>query len=152
MEKRALIEAASLLVKPSEEARAEYLKHGNKMVNRLNEKLSQRDDLNRLIGEGNLEMMYDNHRNHLRFMASIFKDYNPVVFTETLLLVYKAYQSHGFQPTYWAAQLNSWIEIMEKEIKLSDFDEIFPFYNWMVIHTPDFSLLGQNADHSDSMH
>jgi len=152
MNKKELIESASKLQKPSEEARAEYLKNGNRMIDILNEKISQRKDVSRLIGEGNLEMMYDNHHNHLRFMVSIFKDFNPVVFTETLLWVFKAYQSHGFQSVYWAAQLNGWIEIMEKEIILTHFDEIFPFYNWMVVHTPDLSVLSYQAEQSGSLH
>ncbi|MBU1369900.1 MAG: hypothetical protein KJ578_10045 [Bacteroidetes bacterium] len=141
MEKKDLIETASLLTKPSDEASADYVSKGNKMVNMLNEKLSQRSDINHLIGERNLDMMFDNHQNHLRFMSSMFKDYNPVVFAETVLWVFRAYRSHGFKQTYWPAQLNNWVEIMKTELKPASFDEVYPFYHWMIVNTPHFSVM-----------
>jgi len=145
MEKKTLIETASLLVKPSEEARNDYVRNGNNMVNKLNEKLSQRSDINKLIGENNLEMMFDNHQNHMRFLSSIFKDFNPVVFTETILWVFRAYRNHGFNQTYWPAQLNNWVEIMKTELKPESFEELYPFYHWMIINTPKFSLLSDES-------
>lgn len=145
MKKDDLLKSAELLKKPSSEASAEFSKKSDSMVGLLNQKFSQRTDINQLIGEGNLEMMFENHRNHLRFMNSLFNEYNPVVFTETVLWVFRAYRSHGFKLTYWPAQLDNWVEIFKTHLSTACFDEIYPFYHWMIINNPAFASLSDEA-------
>lgn len=85
MKKENLLKSAAKLKQPSGEAIAEFTSRADSMTAIINDRLSQRNDLVQLIGEGNVDMMYDNHRNHLRFMISLFNDFNPDVFTETVL-------------------------------------------------------------------
>ena len=150
MKKEDLLQSAKKLKQPSIEAIAEIVSKADAMTSTLNERLSRRDDLVHLIGEGNLDMMYDNHRNHVRFMISLFKDYSPVVFTETVLWVFRAYRSHGFKLTYWPAQLDTWVDIFKNELSQESFDQIYPFYEWMIVNNPLFALNTDEAISNDA--
>jgi hypothetical protein len=150
MKKEDLLKSASKLKQPSSEAIAEFTSKAAVMTSVLNDRLSQRADIIQLIGEGNLEMMYDNHRNHMRFMTSLFNDYNSVVFTETVLWVFRAYRSHGFKLTYWPAQLDNWVEIFKNELSKECFDEIYPFYDWLIVNNPLFAFFSDQAIRDDS--
>jgi hypothetical protein len=75
----------------------------------------------------------------------MFKNYNANVMVETILWVFGAYQSHGFHSNYWAAQLNTWIEVLKSELTPGTFNEINPFYEWMQINIPHFTSLSNNT-------
>lgn len=141
MTKAQLIESAQSLIQPSPEASSEFSLKSELLATALNERFKKRKDLNQMIGEGNLDMMMDNHRNHIRFISSIFANYQPEVLVETVLWVFRAYRSHGFKLTYWPAQLDSWVEIFRNELSEQTFNEVYPFYNWMIINNPLFAAL-----------
>ena len=150
MDKEKLLRSASELKQPSSKAVAEFSSKADEMTNILNDRFTNRKDINQLIGEGNLDMMCDNHRNQMRFMISLFNDYNPGVFAETVLWVFRAYRSHGFNLTYWPAQLDNWVEIFKNELSKECFNEIYPFYNWMIINNPLFASISDQTIHDDS--
>lgn len=150
MKKEELVKTASALKQPSAEAIAEFSEKADGMIDRLNQRFSQRKDIDQLIGEGNLDMMHDNHRNHIRFMISLFKEYDPVVFTETVLWVFRAYRSHGFKLTYWPAQLDNWVELFKDELSPECFNQIYPFYHWMIVNNPIFALISDQAIFEDT--
>lgn len=149
MKKDDLLKTAKKLTQPSPEALTEFSGKADTMANELNQQFSHRTDLQQLIGEGNTEMMFDNHRNHLRFMISLFSNYEPQVLVETVLWVFRAYRSHGFNLTYWPAQLDNWVDIFKKQLTQSCFDEIYPFYNWMIVNNPYFAILSDEAIYED---
>jgi hypothetical protein len=109
----------------------------------MNQKMESRSDLLDMVGAGNVEMMKDNHANHARFLESIFTQHSPEVLVDTVLWVFRAYRSRNFSSTYWAAQLNTWIEIYKKELSSECFQEIYPYYNWMQINIPSFNQLAE---------
>ena len=150
MNKVELVKTASALQQPSAEAIAEFSEKADAMINKLNQRFSQRKDIDQLIGERNLNMMHENHRNHVRFMISLFNDYDPVVFTETVLWVFRAYRSHGFKLTYWPAQLDSWVEIFKNELSQECFNQIYPFYHWMIVNNPIFAMISDHAIFEDT--
>jgi len=63
------------------------------------------------------------------------------VLVETVLWVFRAYRSHGFQTTYWAANLNIWVDLIRQELSESAYNEIYPFYNWLIVNIPVFVKL-----------
>lgn len=100
-----------------------------------------------------MNLMKDNHANHVRFMTSVFKNYNPEVLVETVLWVFRAYRSHHFSTNYWAAQLNTWLEILKQELSSKSFEEIKPYYVWMQTNIPVFVAISDEKLDSDlSMH
>ncbi len=139
--KAKLFETARQLKQPPVEAAREFSAQLNKLAEAGNLIIAAREDLDRLVGEGNLSMAEDNNRNFARFMESMFLNYNPEIFTETVLWVFRAYRSHGFQTTYWAANLDIWVEMLKKEVTPDTYTALYPFYNWLIINVPIFTKL-----------
>ena len=144
MQKDELIQTARSLAQPSSSAALEYSRKREALAAEINGVMSKRQDLDALIGSGNLAMMEDNHRNHARFMESMFTAYDPAVLVSTVLWVFRAYRAHGFRLAYWPAQLDTWIEILRADLSEEAFKEIYPFYNWMLINQEAFTELSES--------
>jgi hypothetical protein len=138
MTKEDLIKSAGMLKQPSHEAGKEYGTKKEILAAEMNKLMASRKDISVLIGENNIKMMEDNHRNHVRFMSSVFLHYNPEVLVDTVLWVFRAYRSHGFHLTYWPAQLDQWVEIFKTQLSAETYKEIYPFYDWMIVNQPAF--------------
>jgi hypothetical protein len=147
MDKQQLIDSASVLGPFSKETANAYSSKADKMIAAINTIMAQRSDIESLTGANNLEMMKDNHANHARFIASILTHFNPEVLVDTITWVFRAYISHGFASTYWAAQLNAWIHLIEKEMSEQSLREIVPLYLWMQINIPAFDQLARTQLH-----
>ncbi len=145
MTREELITAAEALAKPTPEAASEYALQGELLAGELNKTMSAREDLPALIGPGNQAMMEDNHRNHVRFMSSLLRDFQPAVLVETVLWVFRAYRAHGFRLTYWPAQLDHWMELLKDRLTPSSFKAIAPIYEFMIVQQPAFTLLSDKA-------
>lgn len=143
MERSDLITTATQLKPVSWTSVEEFSSKREALVALINQKMENRPDLIDMVGAGNVDMMKDNHANHARFMESIFAQHSPEVLVDTVLWVFRAYRSRNFSSTYWAAQLNAWIEIYKKELSPACFKEIYPFYNWMQINIPTFNRLAE---------
>ena len=145
MNKETLIDSAAQLGPFSQETVNEYAKKTDKLVARINAIMLERKDIKSMVGEANLEMMKDNHANHARFILSIIDNYNKEVLVETILWVFRAYRSHGFASTYWAAQLNAWIMILQEELSSETVEQVYPLYKWMQVNIPVFDTLSGKA-------
>jgi len=138
MNKNHLLETAKKLKKVSDFATQEYTKKEEQLIVQMNKLMLKRTDLEALVGKDNINMMQDNHANHVRFIASILKNNNSDVLVETVLWVFRAYRSHGFSSNYWSAQLNTWMQILKTELSIETYNEVLPLYEWMQINIPIF--------------
>lgn len=153
MDKSFLLETAIQLKQVSFASLEEYQKKTEQLIAAMNTLMLEKTDIEDLVGKNNLNMMKDNHANHVRFMVSVFKNYNPEVLVETVLWVFRAYRSHGFTSNYWATQLNTWIYLLKNELTTACYSEIYPFYEWMQINIPVFvKLSDEKLDASQSLH
>lgn len=141
MTKNELITSAGLLVQPKREITEEFGRKKDSLVAKVLEDLRRRPDLEKLTGKDNTDMMVDNIHNMARFMESIFTLYDPTTFVETILWVFRAYRSHGFQLTFWSAHLNTWIGTIQAELSENTAAALLPFYEWMQTHIPIFTAL-----------
>ncbi len=139
--KERILKTASVLKQPGESSMKEFETKWENLAARGTLMLMDRPDVEKLIGKGNESMAEDNNRNFPRFMASLFLDYKPDVLVQTVLWVFRAYRSHGFQTTYWAANLNLWVDLLKKELTPAAFEEIYPFYDWLIVNIPVFVKL-----------
>jgi hypothetical protein len=131
-------ETARELRQPSAEAAAEFEAARDGLAEALNRRMAARPDLENLIGPAHRAMMEDNSRNFCRFMASMFLAYEPEVLVQTVLWVFRAYRSHGFQTACWPANLDAVVEIARQKLPPSVFEEIHPFFHWLVVNIPSF--------------
>ncbi|HEY5583876.1 MAG TPA: hypothetical protein VIK78_05220 [Ruminiclostridium sp.] len=104
MKKETLVNSAEKIIKVSEASVKEYLDAMDMLAAKMNEVMLKREDILELIGgKENIEMMKDNHNNHLRFIASILQAPDAEVLVDTVLWVFRAYMSRGFSSNYWSA-------------------------------------------------
>ena len=139
--RKQLLETARILIQPQETVMQEFSRKRDELAAMGNQILADRSDLEKLVGEGNRQMAEDNNRNFARFMESMFSDYNAEVLVDTVLWVFRAYRSHGFQTTYWAANLNVWVDMLKQELSTEAFDALYPYYNWLIVNIPVFVKL-----------
>ncbi len=144
-----LLATANELIQPTKKAAKNFELKREKLVLECNHFFLKRVDIDRLLGTDNIEMAKDNNTNFARFMSSLFSDYQPKFFIETVLWVFRAYQAHGFKTTYWPTNLNIWIDQLRKELDKSSFDQIYPFYNWLIVNIPIFVKLTESSDQTD---
>ncbi len=138
-----LVESASRIYSPDPSLIKEYSEKLAMILEKQNKRMLNRKDILDLVGEQNLDLMLDNHANHCRFIQSVIENLNPEILVDTILWVFRAYQSRGFKQTYWAAQLNGWLVVLEEELTPSSFIKIRFIYQWMQINIPHFSILSE---------
>lgn len=143
MTKEALIKTANELNQVQQEYLTEYNKKRDLLIETMNQRMLARPDIEKIVGTDNLSMMKDNHANHARFMESVFRNHSPEVLVDTILWVFRAYMSRGFTSTYWAAQLNFWMEIYKETLTNDCYQAIYPYYEWMQINIPVFTILAE---------
>lgn len=139
--KEKLLKTADELRPPDRDSIQAFERQWEKIAATGTRILMERPDLEKLVGKGNEKMAEDNNRNFPRFMLSLFSDYHPAVFVDTVLWVFRAYRSHGFHTTYWAANLNIWVDLLRKELPPDAFEQIYPLYHWLIVHIPVFTAL-----------
>jgi len=152
MTREKLIQSAETIGPFSETVAKEIYDKRERIVSEVNRIMLERDDLKRLIGDGNLEMMLNNHSNHGRFLVSLLVCFDTSVLVDTVTWVFRAYRSHGFKLTYWPTQLNVWIDVYKQELSPMAFDEVEPLYTWFLISQPFFVALSEEPDASEGFH
>jgi len=153
MDKKYLLESAANINQVSESTYVEFQKKAELLTQKMNATMLERPDLEKLIGENNVIMMKDNHANHVRFIASMLKNHNAEVLLASVLWVFRAYRSHGFATSYWAAMLNGWMSIIKENLSPESYIEVIPYYEWMQINIPAFVLLSdEKLESTFSMH
>ncbi len=149
MNKQYLLDQAAALPKISEAAAAEYSEMQPMLAEEVSRCLLDRKDIDQLIGAGNRSMMEDNHRNHGRFIASLLGSFDAGVLVETILWVFRAYRSHGFQVSYWNAQLDAWLAAMGRHLSPETATELKPLYSYMLLNHKNFANLSdQDTPHT----
>ena len=141
MTKTELLQTAQQLRQVDARVASEYEQKSGQLNAKINQLMLERADIKELVGEINISMMKDNHANHVRFIVSILRNHNPEILVDTVLWVFRAYRSRGFSSNYWAAQLNTWIEIIKEELSTETYHQVFPLYEWMQLNIPTFVKL-----------
>lgn len=141
MDKATLIKNADQISRVSKLAAESYFNNRDLMTSKVNSMLLNRTDIKELIGNDNIELMKNNHANHAKFMASVLKNYNAEVFVSTILWVFNSYQNRGFFTKYWYAQLNTWLTVIKSSLSPEYYNEIFPYYQWMLLNIPTFAQI-----------
>ena len=133
-----LVRVAASLLPIGPEALAEYRGRRQASVAELNQLMLAREDVDELVGSQNLQMMKDNHANHALFVDSYFEAPDPQVLVDTVLWVFRAYRSRGFHTNYWSAQLQTWYDVLARELSPATFGAIEPLYKWFIVYVPHF--------------
>lgn len=145
MTKDELIASARHLATAPAAATAEFDSLRDALAAELSRRMLLRPDVERLVGIGNLEMLENNSHNMFRFIGSMLHSFDPTVLTETALWVFRAYRAHGFQLSYWPANLDTAVQVLRRQLSLAAFAAVYPFFEWLIVHNPAFVALSDAA-------
>ena len=135
------------LVPVSQKAAQDYAAHADNLLNYVDGCMKQAP-LDALAAK-QVEMMLQNHRNHLQFMMSFFRLNNPELLKEIVIWVYRAYQAHGFSPDYFPAVLRRWMEAVSQFLPPESATEILGVYGWMLENHQRFLAAADEYRHME---
>ena len=130
----------------SKEAAEEYGNNLDVMIKKVNQDMSEKENLNQLIGDNPLTKMEDNHKNHANFMYNSFQLNDPGLFSNTIIWVYKTYNNHGFLYDYFLVELKTWISAVEKYLSTETQNSIIKVYKWMLDNHENFIEESKKAE------
>ncbi len=123
----------------------EYKDKLNLILNRVNDILNSREDINKLIGYNSLSVMHDLNENNAKFMSNIFQINDYQLFKTTLPWVYKSYHSQGFSYEYFQVALHAWMKAVKEFMELETRKEIISVYEWILINHENIIQLSKEA-------
>ena len=126
------IEECRKLPSVSSESATEYSMRIPQLLELMNKRMSEFDNINDLIGGNSLKMMYDNHRNHLLFLSNVFKLGFYDLMSQTLPWVYRAYLGHKFSPDYFPVALENWKIVFHLSCSERTSEEVGIIYDWII--------------------
>ncbi len=113
-------------------AATSYQQHLPEMTSFVDENMHKKSAIINMIGGNPLQMMYDNHRHHGAFMATVFTVCNYQLLAQTLPWVYRAYHNRGFSYDYFPLELGCGITAVEEFIPAGLQSDIICVYQWMI--------------------
>jgi methanogenic corrinoid protein MtbC1 len=116
------------------EAAASYVKARDAMLDEVNTYMAEHPQILSLIGGNPLSMMYNNHRNHVYFLSTVFKFGSFDMLAKTLPWVYRSYRAHGFSFDYFPLELEAWKNAVKNHLPPAAAAEITTVYDWMIQH------------------
>lgn len=121
------------LISIDERTISQLVKHKSSLLEYVNKQILKREDLETLIGGmHNLQLMLENHRNHIDFITMVVKIGNSDLLLNTLPWVYHSYHSQGFAYDYFSIELNLWRDSLIGKIEGCDFEPLIRIYQNMI--------------------
>jgi len=116
----------------SNKSTGEFLKNKQQMIDFVNYGVENHPSREKLIGDNDLSIAFNNHRNHSSMMASVFKFKNYLQLSGILPWVYKAYYNQGFSYEYFPVVLKLWKKALDKFVSDSAAQDIKRIYDWIL--------------------
>ena len=120
-----------------------YQEKTPQMTKYVDDSLTSHLSINDLIGNNPLKSMYDNHKHHAAFMATVFSVGNYELLARTIPWVYRSYSAHNFSCDYFFLELKAWVEAIDKYISSDQISEIKSVYLWMIKRHENMQLLSK---------
>lgn len=137
-----LQEEAAALFPVSQRDAGAFSRRRETLVGRMNQSVQGGGRLPGLEKEGSRQEMEENHRNHARFMDTVFTLGDPGMLVRTIPWVYRTYVAHGLDPEYFPAVLEEWARLLEDELA-GDAATLLPVYEWMRVRHPEWLRLSR---------
>ncbi|MBA2882020.1 methanogenic corrinoid protein MtbC1 [Desulfosalsimonas propionicica] len=140
-----LKEEISRLPEVPPDAAMAYKQHLGEMVEKVNNRMRRRPELDLLIGGNPVSMMFDNHRNHGLFMSNVFSLNEYALLLNTIPWVYRAYTGRGFSFNYFPAHLQTWRDVLEETLAPDSAACLDAVYGWMISRHEKFIQLSKQS-------
>ncbi len=139
-----LLEQARELQAVSNAAVGEYREKRAVLTEHVNNAIGNNPDYLSLAGTNPLQVVYDNHANHIAFMANVFQFGLYEMMLRLILWVYRSYHARGFSYDYFIKELEAWIEAIRENMHENHAREIVNIYAWLLQHHKEFIALSDD--------
>jgi methanogenic corrinoid protein MtbC1 len=106
--------------------------------------------ISQIIGYNPLSTMFNNHHNHARFMANVFRFNAFDLLARMVVWVYRTYHAHGFSFDYFPMELCAWQKSVAAHLEVHQSQAINAIYQWMLDRHQDMVQLSQEPVHEQS--
>ncbi len=126
-----------------------YVRNKDSLLSRVNRTIQHHPEIDKFLGSNNYQILEINHRNHVSFMAEMFRlnDFENMV--RTLPWVYRAYHNQGIDYGYFLAELEAWMLAICKTIDSEKAAPILKVYDWILSHHDTLVELSQQENSPD---
>ena len=116
----------------SETTAQAYRQHLDLLLRDVNHAMGTRKDLQALIGGQQMALLFDNHKHHAAFMATVLQLNAFELLAKTIPWVYRTYFARGFSPDYFPIELKTWQEALQRRLPAEAASVISNVYAWML--------------------
>lgn len=135
-----------MVPKVSHESIDAYEREGNALIDRVNRRIVDDPDCDRLIGGNPLEVMYTNHRNHHLMVTNVLRLNAWSMLEKTVPWVYASYRAQGFSEDYFPAVFDAWRVAMDERLQPEQALELRGLYDWFdARHEQNVEMAEQRA-------
>ena len=131
------------------EAAKEYRQKMHSLAQFLDNALDGATNRNELLGCAPIDLLRNNHKNHVHFLANVFELNDFELLKKTIPWVYGSYHSHGVPYDYFRFSLQAWQEAVKEHLTEKAANAICPIYQWMLEHHGDWQELAENRTNID---
>lgn len=146
-----IFEQAQSLPRISLEAAIQYQDHMEDLREQVDQELSGHPEILSLLGRSPLEVMLVNHKNHVRFMATVFRLNTFNLLPRTVVWVYRAYHHRAFSYDYFPIELTAWKKAVSEKLESPAAAQINRIYEWLIDHHADFVELAESDAYATVM-
>lgn len=104
------------------------------MVVAVDHAMMQHPRISEFLGGCPINVMRKNHKNHARFMHTVFTLNSPQMLGNALPWVYRSYSARGFSHDYFPAELSAWQETVKEHLDVDSARHILDIYRAMQSH------------------
>lgn len=141
-----IIEEARTLPRISVEAATGYDSAKEHMIEQVDRELAALPAIHMLIGHNPLRMMHENHRNHARFMVTVFFLNQYELLARTVPWVFRAYHAHGFTYDYFRVELEAWKRAIADHLDGQAARAVIEVYDWVLRRHTRMIELAERGD------
>ena len=109
------------------------------------------ETINLIGGHKNIQIMLDNHRNHIAFMNIMIRLGDFQILIRTLPWVYRTYHSQGFRYDYFLTAFSIWKKAINKHIDNDVKDEVLKIYDFMIRNHEATIILAESDEDTGSL-
>lgn len=120
------------------------------LTSQVNQAMSSRHDIRRLINGNPLSVMHTNHACHANFIQSVLRLRSSRCLVEVVIWVYRSYIARGFDPDYFRIELAAWKQAIHATLQpRTEITWLLGFYDALIENHENFYALSQTRLEGD---
>ncbi len=140
---QSLINEARALHQVPKEAAVQYEQLKHILLEEVNRVFDAHPEKRRLLGPNSIDLIENNHLNHVNFMSSVFHLNQFELLARVIPWVYHTYHTKGISYDYFPIELDAWSHGIKKNLTAPGTEAILGVYEWIRMRHERFISLAE---------